>query len=116
MSGTADFPQERKLKRRKEDTECLVHEERLDHVDRTVSKQSGWLKTAAVVLAFSGTVLGSVCNLILSKLSSIESLLSKTDITLARHEERICGVEADVKEIKERHKYLDQNGVIFKKP
>ena len=98
--------------RRKDDEDCRVHEARLDHVDKTVSKQSGWFKTAAVVFSICGTILGGMCGLILSKLTAIESLLSKTDVTLGRHEERLLNVESDIKEIKERHRYLDQNGVV----
>ena len=116
------MPERNGVGRRLEDEEWRAHQEQLDgfekelgEMDREVHKQSGWLKTAAVVLSVSGVVLGGISNQILTKLTAIETMLNKTDVSLARHEERLSNCEKDIKEIQERHKYLDQNGVVIKK-
>lgn len=96
-------------------SDCKEHETRLDQIDADVQKQSGWLKATAligvvltlIIVPISSWFLGSV----LTKLTSIESLLNSNNLTLSLHTEQIKNIQADVKEIQDRHKIIDQNGV-----
>jgi hypothetical protein len=93
----------------------MEHERRMDTVDQDIKKQEGWLKASAGFMTIAMIIVGSLCNVIITKLTTIEGMLGKTDVSIARHEERLSNVESDVKEIKARHTYLDQNGVIIQK-
>lgn len=106
------MPEREGVGRRAEDQKCADHEKRLDAVVTEASKQSGWLKSSAVVFTLAATVLSWAANSINAKLDGISQMLGKNDVTLMQHAEQIKNVQADIKEIQERHRYLDQNGVV----
>jgi hypothetical protein len=104
-----------KFDRRKEDLSCKEHEERIDRMDGDIRSISMQLKIAGSILSIAMIVLGALSNLILTKLTNIESLLNKNDIVLMEHSQRIKNCEQDIADIKERHKFIDQEGVLKKK-
>lgn len=89
--------------------EC-IKEERIDDIDQELHKQSGWLKAAGGFLGIAVLALGSFNGVILSKLTSIESLLTSNQVSIAEVRKDVQSLDQRVKEIEERHKWLDQNG------
>lgn len=85
--------------------ECKLHESRIDDMDMEVHKQSGWLKTAAVVFSIVGTGLIYIGSNVNNKLDSISSLLTESKVVLMQHSEQIKQLQGDVKELQDRTKY-----------
>lgn len=97
--------------RRKDDENCREHEKRLDEMEKKESKRSGWFTAMAsvvsVVLVIGVPMVGYIGNLLVGKVSSIESKLSNGNETLVKHTEQIAGIDKRVVIIEEQHK-LDQ--------
>lgn len=89
-------------------------EARIDDIDQEVHKQSGWLKAAAGFAAIAVVALGGFNSIILSKLSTIESLLTTNQVTIAEIKRDFAALEKRVGDIERRHDFLDQNGVVKK--
>lgn len=102
--------------RRQQDTDCAEHDRRLDDVEINHQKlESRWTS----MLWFIGIAvigLGGFNSVILSKVTAIESLLTDSKVVQMQHSEQIKALQQDVKDIQERHKYLDQNGIVIRKP
>jgi hypothetical protein len=73
-----------------------------------VGKSSGKYASMMWFLGAVGAILGAMLTMILSKTSSIESLLSDNKVLLMQHSERIDGLRKEVDEIKTRNTYIDQ--------
>lgn len=95
--------------RRAGDFECQEHEKRVNLMDAELSKQSGWLKASALLVLIAMAVIGGLSNLILNKLTSIETLLSDSKVTMMKHEMSINSLDVRVKSIESRHLFIDQN-------
>jgi hypothetical protein len=78
--------------------------------------QSGWIKASAGLLAVALFVLGILCSTIISKLSEIAGMLSKSEVTMMKHEQQIIQLQGDIKGIQDKHKWEDQNITGFKIP
>jgi hypothetical protein len=94
--------------------DCIDHENRIDEVAAEVHKHGGWFKVIGGGLGFAFIVLGWFGSSINSKLDAIQATLNKTDIAIENHRGRIENCEKDIKDIQERHKYFDQNGIVKK--
>jgi hypothetical protein len=94
--------------RRMTDPECKVHEDRLDAVDKNLAAQGGWLKVGSSLLTIAVFVVGILCTYIISQLGSIMGMLGKNDVVMERHTGQIQTLQEDVKEIKDRNRYVDQ--------
>ncbi len=94
--------------RRKADENCPMHEARLDDMDAELHKQSGWFKASAAFMTVAVMCISGFGNVILTKLTSIESLLSESKVTLMQHSEQIKALDCRVKDIEDRHRYQDQ--------
>lgn len=94
-----------------EETSCKLHEERIDDMDAELHKQNGWLKTAGFVFSTASVILGWFGTNITTKLDAISTLLTDGRVVQMQHSEQIKALQTDVKEIQDRHRYLDQNGV-----
>lgn len=109
--------------------ECVLHREEMDVLQKAVSdtqktitdtqrdvaatrvdvgKSSGKYASMMWFLGAVGAILGAMLTMILSKTSSIESLLSDNKVLLMQHSERIDGLRKEVDEIKTRNTYIDQ--------
>jgi hypothetical protein len=53
---------------------------------------------------------------ITAKLNSIETLLTDSKVMLMKHEQQILQLQNDVKDINDRHRWIDQNGINIGKP
>lgn len=101
--------------RRKNGGECDNHRdlaEKLQAAQSTVDKNSGrW----AAMLWFLG-VIGSVLSIgmvtLITKTSDIQTLLSKNDVVLMQHTERIESLRKEVDGIRSRNQYIDQQGAL----
>ncbi len=85
-------------------------EDRIDDIDKEIHKQSGWFKAAASFGGLCVMALGSFNGIVLSKLNSIETLLTTNQVTIAELRMFTQSLDQRLKEIEERHKWLDQNG------
>ena len=93
-------------------------EETINDIDQTVhslkeavSKQEGWFKTSAWVISIAVMVIGGLSGVILSKLSAIEALLTTSQISIAEVKKDVQSLDGRVRDIEERHRWLDQNGI-----
>ena len=102
--------------RREDDQACREHEQRMDGMDKELHTLLGWIKTSGLLITVAGAIIGYMGTNINAKLTSIETLLSDNKVMLERHNQQIIQLQGDVKDIQDRHKYLDQNGVIVRKP
>jgi hypothetical protein len=108
-------PERQGVGRRKEDeSDCKIHEERLDAFDKGIASNHGWLKGASCLVAIVGFITTLFCTTIIARLGTITDLLTDYRVMLKQHETEISGLKSDVQEIKQRHNFLDQNGVIKK--
>lgn len=89
-------------------------EDKIDEIETEVYKQSGWLKAAAGFAGIAVVALGSFNGVVLSKLSTIETLLTNNQVSIAEVKKDIIALDQRIKDIEERHKFLDQNGVVKK--
>lgn len=96
--------------RRQSDEECRRHEDRMDELEIDIGRQSGWLKASAGLVTIVSLAVSILCSIIISKLGTIESLLTDSKVVLMQHSEQIKSVQKDISVIQERHKYEDQSG------
>lgn len=87
---------------------CGEHIKRTNDLDNEIHKQSGWLKTSALLITISILAIGGFNGMVFSKLSVIESLLSESKVITAIHSEQIKSLDQRVNAITERNKYIDQ--------
>ena len=97
--------------RRKDDENCKDHEKRLDDMERKESKRSGWFTAMAsvvsVVLVIGVPCVAFIGNVLVGKVSSIESKLSTGNETLIKHTEQLASLDKRVIVIEKQHD-LDQ--------
>lgn len=105
--------------RRDYDPGCLLHREEMDDLQDKVeqsvietSKTSGRFTAMLWFLGVIGTILSVGVAVLITKTSDIQTLLSKNDVILMQHTERIEMLRKDVDEIKTRNRYIDQQGMI----
>jgi hypothetical protein len=110
-----EYRHQRTNKRRQEDIECAAHEKRLDTMDTHIASNKGWLKGTASLVGIVGFVLTLFCTNIIGRLTTISDLLTDYKVMLKQHETEINNIKNDVKEIQERHKYIDQASGSFKR-
>ena len=89
--------------------DCVDHEKRIDDIAAEIHKHGGWFKVIGGSLSFAFIVLGWFGSGIDAKLTSIQAMLTDGKVTLMQHQEQIKSMQQDIREIQERHKYLDQN-------
>lgn len=96
---------------------CLLHREEVDDLQEKVetavvesSKTSGRFTAMLWFLGVIGSILTIGVAVLISKTSDIQTLLSKNDVILMQHTERIEALRKDVDEIRSRNRYIDQQG------
>jgi hypothetical protein len=94
--------------------ECQMHEGRIDDIAKELHKHGGWWKIIGIGLAMGIGYLITFGSSINNKLDSIQGMLSRHEVSMAEMSGRIKACESDISEIKVRHQYLDQSGVIKK--
>lgn len=94
--------------------DCIDHENRIDEIAAELRKHSGWWKLIGAGLVVGVGYLIGFGSTINNKLDNIQSMLSKHEVGMERLDGRIKNCESDILEIKQRHNFLDQNGVIKK--
>lgn len=92
------------------DEDCKTHRAETDRLQSVVDKNSGRWAAMLWFLGVIGTVLTVGMATLITKTSDIQTLLSKNDVTLMQHTERIESLRKDVDEIKSRNRYIDQQG------
>ena len=96
--------------RRKNDIDCDEHRELTDRLQSTVDKNSGRWTAMLWFLGVIGTVLSIGMVTLITKTSDIQTLLSKNDVVLMQHTERIESLRKEVDGIRARNQYIDQQG------
>lgn len=102
--------------RREADASCEDHDTRLTKVEKILNVQYGWLKAAGVFFAVILPILGYLGMSIDNKLTTIISKQSVGDVAFAEIRRDIGDHEVRIKKIESRHDWLDQNGVVTKRP
>jgi hypothetical protein len=92
--------------------DCIDHENRIDDMAKETHKFGGWFKVAGSGLMLFASLMGWFGSSINAKLDTIQSLLNRHEVSMAELGGRIKSCEADITEIKTRHQYLDQSGVV----
>lgn len=110
-------PKRENTGRRDYDPGCLLHREEMDDLHEKVnqsvaesSKTSGRFMAMLWFLGVIGSILSLGVVILISKTSDIQTLLSKNDVILMQHTERIEALRKDVDEIRSRNRYIDQQG------
>ena len=103
-----EYTPQRKNTRRSEDRECAAHEDRLDSMDFKLASNRGWLKGASALVSVVGFVLSTFCVVIINKLSSIQDLLSKNDVTMARYDGLISRNSVRLDIIESKHTWEER--------
>lgn len=93
--------------RRVRDTECDRHREELEEVKTDSAMTKGRFTAMLWFLGIVGTILSIGMVTLITKTSDIQTLLSKNDVTLMQHTERIDSLRKEVDEIKSRNRYID---------
>lgn len=94
--------------RRLQDVECERHREELDEVKTKSAKTEGRFTAMLWFLGVVGSMLSIGMVTLITKTSDIQTLLSKNDVVLMQHTERIETLRKDVDDIKARNRYVDQ--------
>jgi hypothetical protein len=102
--------------RRTMDEECKEHSNRLQNIETDVHKNTGRFTSMLWFMGVAGGFIGACMVFLVGKTTSIETLLTNNQVSLMQHSEQIKSVQSDVKDIQDRHRYLDQNGVVTFKP
>ena len=89
-------------------TEPCTREERIDDIDQEIHKQSGWFKAAAGFGAVAIMALGAFNGIIISKLSSIETLLTNNQISIAEIKKDLGSHEQRIKDLEDRNTWTDR--------
>ena len=117
MSNTVRNGKGRRIEDATHDTVCLLHREEVDDLHGKVesavvesSKTSGRFTAMLWFLGVIGSMLTIGVAVLITKTSDIQTLLSKNDVVLMQHTERIDTLRKDVDEIKTRNRYIDQQG------
>jgi archaellum component FlaC len=110
-----ETPERQGVGRRKVDEDCAAHEKRLDVMDQHIASNKGWLKGTASLVGVVGFIMVLFCTTIITKLGSISDLLTDYKVMLKQHETEINNMKTDIKDINERHKFIDQNSGSFKR-
>jgi|ERR1035437_2933477 hypothetical protein len=104
--------------RRKIPQVCLLHREEMDQLQRDLTtsaiasgKTSGRFTAMLWFLGVIGTILVVGVATLLAKTSDIQTLLSKNDVILMQHTERLESLRKEVDEIKTRNRYIDQQSM-----
>ena len=92
--------------------DCIEHEQRIDKMGEEIHKFNAYFKIIGGSISIACVICGWFGSSINNKLDNIQQLLNTHSVAMAIHEGRIKGCEQDIAEIKARHNYLDQNGVI----
>ena len=103
------MPEREGLGRRQQDTECANHDARLTEIENEHNRQAGWMKAAAGFASIAIAVIGYFGMNIISKLSTIESLLNKSDVAIARMDVTVQNHEQRLKDIETRHNIIDSS-------
>ena len=90
--------------------ECAAHKAETDRLQSSVDKNSGRWTAMLWFLGVIGTSLSIGMVTLITKTSDIQTMLSKNDVILMQHTERIEGLRKDVDEIRSRNRYIDQQG------
>lgn len=109
-----DYERERQGNGRRE-SDCKEHESRLDDIGAEVHKHGGWFKVIGAGISIGFTLLLWFGTGINAKLDAIQASLSRTDVSLMEHSQRIKACEEEIREIKERHKAIDTNDLSRRK-
>ena len=100
--------------RREQDSNCKDHDERLDKVERILDRQYGWIKAAGAFLAIIMPLVGWLGLSIQSRLTTIIDMQSNGRVVTAEMQRDIRDHDNRLRDIEDRHKFLDQNGVVKK--
>lgn len=100
------------LGRRQQDIACAKHDERLEAIEADVHKNSGKFASMLWFMGIAGGFIGACLVFLVAKTTAIESLLTDNKVALMQHTEQISTLRSDVKEIQERNRYIDQNGMM----
>jgi cell division protein FtsL len=92
--------------------ECAEHKAETDRLQSMVDKNSGRWTAMLWFLGVIGTVLSVGMVTLITKTSDIQTLLGKNDVTLMQHTERIETLRRDVDDLKELHRYTNQQTVV----
>jgi len=88
--------------------DCVDHEKRIDDIAAEIHKHGGWFKVIGGSMSFAFVVLGWFGSGIDAKLTAIQSMLTKTEVNMMQHSEQIKQCQQDIREIQDRHRFLDQ--------
>jgi len=101
--------------RRDYDPMCLQHRKELDSaiekieaISTVSAESSGKYKSMLWFMGIAGSILATLLIVIISKLSTVETLLTDSKVVLMQHTERIERLRQDVDEIKVRNRFIDQ--------
>ena len=100
------------IDRRMTSEECKAHREETDKLQSTVDKNSGRWTAMLWFLGVIGSILSIGMVTLITKTSDIQTLLSKNDVILMQHTERLETLRKDVDEIKSRNRYVDQQSSV----
>lgn len=88
--------------------DCTSHLILTDKLQSSVDKNSGRWTAMLWFLGVIGTVLLGGMATLITKTSDIQTLLSKNDVVLMQHSERIDGLRKDMDAVKSRNEYIDR--------
>lgn len=88
--------------RRMYDMGCNIHEEQIDALQAAVNNNNGKYTSLLWFIGVIGTVIGCCLTVLLSKTTSIESLLTDNKVALAQHTEQISTLRKDIDGLKVR--------------
>lgn len=91
--------------------ECKEHDDRLTHIEEGVHKNAGRFTAMLWFMGVLGSMLALSMGYLITKTTAIEALLTDNKLIINLHTEQINNLKSDVKEIQERHRYIDQNGI-----
>lgn len=95
--------------RRGDDADCEMHRQEIVELKTDGARTAGRFTAMLWFLGVVGTCLTIGMVTLITKTSDIQTLLSKNDVVLMQHTERIDALRKDVDEIRSRNRYIDQS-------
>lgn len=92
--------------------DCIDHEQRIDKMGAEVHRFNGYFAIIGGSIGIGCMICGWFGSSINNKLDTIQNMLNSHSVVMATLEGRIKSCESDIGEIKARHNYLDQNGIV----
>ena len=102
MSDIREEEIESRFGRRRYDMDCQFHTEQLEKLQATVNVNTGKYTSLMWFIGVIGTIIGCCLTILVSKTTSIESLLIDNKVVLAQHDEQIGTLRKEVDALKLR--------------